>query len=267
VLDSLFLSTSLQVLFGLPFGLAPSTSYSTHFFTESLSSFHNLCPYHHNLFCCSTKIISSNPSLSLNYTWSSIFYHNVTHPSDHSHLCPLTPLKWHIIFFSYRPGLTSMQQTTSHITAVQSPSHYQWYRPIFVGKQWYQLPEFVPSTQNAKHKQIHKKQNSNLNQYANLEAAHLCALCTTAQQSSNTLHKSSGTCLLLLVLQESVFLFLRILIKVKDNFNRYSLLALAIARCKQNLKLGTAILWAEHYSCSSECFCLLVLVAFSLGLW
>jgi len=35
------------------------------FFTESLSSFHNTCPYHCNLFCCSTKILSSNPSLSL----------------------------------------------------------------------------------------------------------------------------------------------------------------------------------------------------------
>ena len=29
-----------------------STSYSIHFFTQSLSSFHNTCPYHRNLFCC-----------------------------------------------------------------------------------------------------------------------------------------------------------------------------------------------------------------------
>jgi len=40
-----------QVLFGLPFGLAPSTSYSIHFFTQSLSSFRNTCPYHRSLFC------------------------------------------------------------------------------------------------------------------------------------------------------------------------------------------------------------------------
>jgi len=33
-------------------------------------------------------------------TWSSIFKFNATHPSDHSHLCPL---KCHLIFFSYRP--------------------------------------------------------------------------------------------------------------------------------------------------------------------
>jgi len=35
-------------------------------FTQSLSSFHSTCPYDHNLFCCSTEIMSSNPSLSLN---------------------------------------------------------------------------------------------------------------------------------------------------------------------------------------------------------
>ena len=61
-----FSTISLQVFFGLPLGLAPSTSYSIHFFTQSLSSFHNTCPYHRNLFCCSTKIMSSNPSFSLN---------------------------------------------------------------------------------------------------------------------------------------------------------------------------------------------------------
>ena len=38
------LTTSLQVLFGLPLGVAPSTSYSMHFFTQSSSSFHSTCP-------------------------------------------------------------------------------------------------------------------------------------------------------------------------------------------------------------------------------
>ena len=28
--------------------------------------FHSTCPYHRNMFCCSTEIISSNPSLPLN---------------------------------------------------------------------------------------------------------------------------------------------------------------------------------------------------------
>ena len=34
--------------------------------TQSVSSFRNTCPYHRSLFCCSTKIISSIPSVSLN---------------------------------------------------------------------------------------------------------------------------------------------------------------------------------------------------------
>jgi len=61
-----FSTFSPQVFFGLPLALALSTSYSIHFFTQSLSSFCSTCPYHHNLFCCSTEIMSSNPSLSLN---------------------------------------------------------------------------------------------------------------------------------------------------------------------------------------------------------
>ena len=63
-----FCTTSLQVIFDLPLGLEPATSYSIHFFTQSLSSFHNTSPYQRNLFCCSNVIMSSNPSLSLNST-------------------------------------------------------------------------------------------------------------------------------------------------------------------------------------------------------
>jgi len=63
--DSL-VTISVQVFFGLPPGLAPSTSYSIRFFTQSLSSFRSTCLYHRNLFCFSTKIMSSNPSLFLN---------------------------------------------------------------------------------------------------------------------------------------------------------------------------------------------------------
>jgi len=61
-----FRTTSVQVLFGLPLGLAASTLYSIHFFMQSLSSFCSTCLYHCNLFCCSTEIIPSYPSLSLN---------------------------------------------------------------------------------------------------------------------------------------------------------------------------------------------------------
>jgi len=61
-----FSTICLQVFFGLPLGLAASTSHSIHsiFFIESLSSFRSTFPYHCNLFCCSNEIMSCNPSLS-----------------------------------------------------------------------------------------------------------------------------------------------------------------------------------------------------------
>jgi len=40
-----FCTISDQVFFGLPLGLAPSTSHSIHFFTQSLSSCRSRCPY------------------------------------------------------------------------------------------------------------------------------------------------------------------------------------------------------------------------------
>jgi len=43
------LTASLQVLFGLPRGLGPSTSYSMHFFMQSSSSFRSTCPYQQQL--------------------------------------------------------------------------------------------------------------------------------------------------------------------------------------------------------------------------
>jgi len=53
-----FSTICVQVFFGLPLGLVPSTSYFIHFFTQSLSSFCSTCPYYCNLFCCSTEIMS-----------------------------------------------------------------------------------------------------------------------------------------------------------------------------------------------------------------
>jgi len=60
-----FSTTSLQVLFGLPLGLGPFTSYSMHFFTQSSSSFCRTCPYHYSLFCCNTNAMTSIPNISL----------------------------------------------------------------------------------------------------------------------------------------------------------------------------------------------------------
>jgi len=62
-----FCTTSFHILFGVPLRLEASTSYSIHFFTQSVSSLHNTYLYHCNLFCSSINIISSIPSLSLNF--------------------------------------------------------------------------------------------------------------------------------------------------------------------------------------------------------
>jgi len=66
--------TCLKVFFD---NLSPSFLWSTSwpgalnfilhtFLHQSLSSFRNTCQYHCNLFCCSTEIMLSNPSLSFN---------------------------------------------------------------------------------------------------------------------------------------------------------------------------------------------------------
>ena len=59
---TVFCTITVRVFFRLPFGMAPSTSYAIHFFTQSLSSFRSTCPYHRSLFRCSTEIMSSNYS-------------------------------------------------------------------------------------------------------------------------------------------------------------------------------------------------------------
>jgi len=70
---TVFCTISVQVLFGLPLGLAPSTSYSIHFFIQSLSSFCSTCPCHRNLFCCSTRIIYSLILVSLSLSLSILY--------------------------------------------------------------------------------------------------------------------------------------------------------------------------------------------------
>ena len=93
--DSLFITISPSFL-----GLASYTSYSIHFFTQSLSSFRSTCPYHHILFCCGTEIMSSNPSLFLNPllgTLSSSF-------TQHIHLTILISALWSATSVSFLTG-------------------------------------------------------------------------------------------------------------------------------------------------------------------
>jgi len=99
-----FSTISLQVFFGLLLGLAPSTSYSIHFFTQSLSSIRNICPYHRNLFRCSTKIMSSNPSLSLNPLLGILSCRF----TPHIHLTILISARWSATSFSFLMGQVSL---------------------------------------------------------------------------------------------------------------------------------------------------------------
>ena len=51
-------TTSFQVLFGLPLGLEPPTSYSMHFFTQS--SFRCTCPYQRSLWTTLAESLGEN---------------------------------------------------------------------------------------------------------------------------------------------------------------------------------------------------------------
>jgi len=99
-----FSTISLQVFFGLPLGPAPSTSYSKHFFTQSLSSFCSIFPYHYNLFCCSTEIMSSNPSLSLNPLLGTLS----GSLTPHIRLIILISAPWSATLFSFLKGQVSL---------------------------------------------------------------------------------------------------------------------------------------------------------------
>ena len=97
-------TTSLQVLFGLPLGLGPSTSYSKHFFTQSLSSFRRTCPYQCSLFSCNTNAMSSTPSLSLSSLLGSLSF-SLT---PHIHLTILISARWRTTTFSFLTGQVSL---------------------------------------------------------------------------------------------------------------------------------------------------------------
>jgi len=105
-----------------------------------------------------------------------------------------------LIFFPDRPGLTSVQHTTSHTAAIQPHSPNQWYIPI--GKQWYQLPEFIPSnTDSGLHRCIsisihiqHITQVAELIHYLQIctgSNIHTCMTCTFDYRTRAT---STNTC-------------------------------------------------------------------------
>ena len=108
-----FCTTSFHVLFGLLLGLELSTSYSIHFFTQSVSSFRSTCPYHCNLFCCSISIISS---IHLHLSWRGFITGQMPFMS------PSTVKHWtnsdHWSQLSPRPFLSSCQLLRKKLGAV-----------------------------------------------------------------------------------------------------------------------------------------------------
>jgi len=94
---------SLQVLFGLPLGLGPSTSYSMHFFTSHYLLF---AEHAHTNAACSAVIsmLSSIPSLSLSYLLGNLSFSLV----PHIHLTILISARWSATTFSFLPGQVSL---------------------------------------------------------------------------------------------------------------------------------------------------------------
>jgi len=75
-----------------------------HFFTQSLSSFCSTRLYHRNLFCCSTKIMSCNSSLSLNPLLGTLS----SSLTPHIHLISDC---WSATSFSFLTGQVSLHAT------------------------------------------------------------------------------------------------------------------------------------------------------------
>ena len=137
------LTTSLKVLFGLPLGLGPSTSYSVHFFTESSSSFRKTCQYHSSLFCCAIKAMSSIRNLSLSSLLGSLSF-NLT---PHIHLTILISARWSTTTFSFLIGQVSLP-CNIHLCTQLLYNFPLIIRHVLIGKQWYQLPAFIPTNWN-----------------------------------------------------------------------------------------------------------------------
>ena len=107
------LSWSSDILYQLP----PSTTIP-YFFTQSLSSFRNTCPYHHNQFCCSSEIMSSIPNLYL----ITVHIHLTIFISAHSSfLTGQVSLPWNILLRT---------QLLYNLPLINN----QWY--ILIGKHW-----------------------------------------------------------------------------------------------------------------------------------
>jgi len=87
------------------------------------------------------NLMSSNPSLYLSTFYLEFCLVVSHHTSVYTFSSLPAEVPPHFPFLRVRSHFH--EHTASHTTAVQSPSNFQWY--ILIGKQWNQLPEFIPS--------------------------------------------------------------------------------------------------------------------------
>jgi len=91
-----FCTTSFHVFFGLPLGLEPTTSYSIHFFTQSVSSFRSTC---HTIATCFAVV----STLYHQYLcWKGTLNSNQPTPTTFS--CKVAPLCIEILVFPQSMG-------------------------------------------------------------------------------------------------------------------------------------------------------------------
>ena len=69
-------------------------------------------------------------------------------PHIHRPMTILVSTRWSATSFSFLTGQISLPcNILLHTTTVQLSSHNQWY--VLIGKQWYQLPELIPTNSNS----------------------------------------------------------------------------------------------------------------------
>jgi len=118
--------------------LSPSFLWSTcwpgtlHFILHTPNHFLLFAAHLHTIATCFAIVPSYHSTVVMHLilvSLSTLYFKLSCSLTPHIHLTILISswqLKCNLIFLSYGPGLTSMQHTTSHTTAVQSPSHYNY---------------------------------------------------------------------------------------------------------------------------------------------
>ena len=109
-----------------------------HTFLHPVIIFSQHTPHHRSMFCCSTNVMSSIPTLSPSSLLGNVFFTLM----PHINLTTFISAHWSATSFYFLTGQLSLPCNI----LLQPSSHNQWY--ILTGKQWYQLPAFIPASSN-----------------------------------------------------------------------------------------------------------------------